>query len=154
MKKIRGTNRGIFKNKYLQTVEKQGLYKTIRRPFPPAFAPHCLKAICATALLTIQCHYVYRLKRKGCRAEADPSATPMHVYILKSHLDSTRHYTGSTTNIKKRLEEHNAGKSIHTAKYRPWSIKNAFWFDSPNKAIAFERYLKTGSGRAFTLRHF
>jgi hypothetical protein len=41
----------------------------------------------------------------------------------------------------------------HT-KYKPWKIKNVIWFDDAEKAIAFERYLKSRSGRAFAKRHF
>ncbi len=78
----------------------------------------------------------------------------MYVYILKSKYNPTRHYTGLTSNLKRRLQEHNTGKSTHTSKYRPWIIKNAIWFENPEKAAAFEKYLKTGSGRALAMNHF
>ena len=42
----------------------------------------------------------------------------------------------------------------HTAKFRPWRIKNAIAFDDCEKACAFEAYLKTHCGRAFAKRHF
>ena len=53
-----------------------------------------------------------------------------------------------------RLGCHNAGLSLHTAKYRPWKMVVAFEFPSEEQAARFEKYLKSGSGRAFTKRHF
>ena len=78
----------------------------------------------------------------------------MYVYTLKAEFSSEHYYVGSTANLKHRLEEHNSGKCSHISKYKPWKIKNAIWFDSPEKAFNFERYLKSGSGRAFAKKHF
>lgn len=75
-----------------------------------------------------------------------------YVYILKSEIED-QVYTGFTTNLEKRLKEHNSGKSIHTNKYRPWKIVAAIKFDSEQKAREFEKYLKTGSGIAFARKH-
>jgi predicted GIY-YIG superfamily endonuclease len=47
------------------------------------------------------------------------------------------------------LEKHNAGDVSHTAKFRPWRIQTAIAFTDRDRASQFERYLKTGSGRAF-----
>lgn len=77
----------------------------------------------------------------------------MYVYILKSEQAPTKHYTGLTTNIKARLKSHNQGQSPHTAKHRPWSLKNVIWFDTTEKAQSFEKYLKSGAGRAFAKKH-
>ena len=76
------------------------------------------------------------------------------VYILESISQLEHYYTGSTNNISKRLKKHNEGGCPHTAKLRPWQIKNYFDFDSKEKALKFERYLKSGSGREFAQRHF
>jgi len=77
-----------------------------------------------------------------------------YVYILVSidHLDT--HYVGRTENLKKRLAKHNKGDCSHTAKHRPWKIETATAFASLEKAVAFEKYLKSGSGREFSRRHF
>ena len=83
-----------------------------------------------------------------------PDLKKMYVYTLKTEPISEHYYVGITTNLKQRLEEHNAGKCLHTSKHKPWKIKNATWFDTPEKAYAFERYLKSGSGRAFSKKHF
>ena len=77
-----------------------------------------------------------------------------YVYILVSELDAENHYTGRTLNLANRLKEHNRGACPHTAKFRPWRIETAIAFASPAKAQAFEKYLKTGSGREFARRHF
>jgi putative endonuclease len=52
------------------------------------------------------------------------------------------------------VEQHNAGEVFHTAKFKPWRVKNYVAFDDQLKAYAFERYLKSGSGRAFAKKHF
>jgi len=77
----------------------------------------------------------------------------MYVYIIISQIDGRR-YIGKTKDLGKRLKEHNSGKSPHTSKYKPWEISIAIYFEDKNKADAFERYLKSGSGHAFAKRHF
>jgi predicted GIY-YIG superfamily endonuclease len=72
-----------------------------------------------------------------------------YVYILQSLTDSERFYTGITGDLKARLSAHNSGTVIHTAKYRPWHIKTYVAFTDESRGLAFERYLKSGSGRAF-----
>ena len=72
-----------------------------------------------------------------------------YVYILESERYDDRFYVGSTDDLGARLIKHNAGGVPHTSKYRPWRIKTAIAFTCPEKASAFERYLKTSSGRAF-----
>jgi predicted GIY-YIG superfamily endonuclease len=64
------------------------------------------------------------------------------------------HYVGYTIDIKKRLAKHNEGGSPHTSKNKPWKIKVAIAFEEKEKALAFEKYLKTHSGRALTKIHF
>jgi hypothetical protein len=46
--------------------------------------------------------------------------------------------------------DHNAGKSPHTAKYRPWQLIWYCAFAEKAPALAFEKYLKSHSGRVFT----
>jgi predicted GIY-YIG superfamily endonuclease len=76
-----------------------------------------------------------------------------YVYTLQSLFYPNEHYTGHTEDIRKRLAEHNAGKVPHTSKFTPWEIRSATAFKSKDRAVAFERYLKSGSGRAFLHRH-
>ena len=77
-----------------------------------------------------------------------------YVYILQSQGDPNRHYVGLTTDLRARLKKHNAGAVSHTSKFTPWLIESAVAFSDADKAHKFERYLKTGSGRAFACRHF
>jgi putative endonuclease len=76
-----------------------------------------------------------------------------YVYTLKSKI-ADQVYTGFTTNLDKRLKEHNSGKSVHTNKFRPWDMVTAIRFGDKQKARDFEKYLKTGSGIAFSRKHF
>jgi predicted GIY-YIG superfamily endonuclease len=78
----------------------------------------------------------------------------MYVYKLRSESDPAQIYTGLTRNVKERLNAHNAGQSPHTSKFTPWRLEFFVWFGDSGKAAAFERYLKSGSGRAFSSKHF
>jgi predicted GIY-YIG superfamily endonuclease len=77
-----------------------------------------------------------------------------YVYILQSINNPDKYYVGYTTNIKDRLIKHNEGGDKYTSKYKPWKIKNAISFIEKEKALAFEKYLKSHSGRAFAKKHF
>ncbi len=77
-----------------------------------------------------------------------------YVYILKSQKAPDRHYVGLTDDLKERLKKHNSGAVAHTSKFAPWIIETVIAFTDKSKATAFERYLKTGSGREFSRRHF
>ena len=70
------------------------------------------------------------------------------VYIIKSQKDG-KVYTGYTTDLQRRIREHNEGESGYTAGRGPWEL---IWYSAfPDKLMAekFERYLKGGSGYAF-----
>jgi putative endonuclease len=76
-----------------------------------------------------------------------------YVYLIESLSAQGERYLGMTSDLKQRLQEHNAGKSSHTSKFRPWKLKTYIAFTDRAKAGAFERYLKSGSGRAFARKH-
>ncbi len=70
------------------------------------------------------------------------------VYVLKSG-DSTPHfYVGLTSDVLARLADHNAGRCPHTARHRPWQLHVTIELPD-EQAVEFERYLKSGSDRAF-----
>ncbi|MBI2738863.1 MAG: GIY-YIG nuclease family protein [Rhodospirillales bacterium] len=73
----------------------------------------------------------------------------IYVYLLRSHAAPDQHYVGLTTDLKRRLADHNGGKSPHTSKFTPWRLVSYVAFSDQAKAAAFERYLKSGSGHAF-----
>ncbi len=77
-----------------------------------------------------------------------------YVYLLISQSHPKEKYIGCTTNLKQRLLDHNHGHSPHTAKFIPWKLVAYFAFPESTTAMAFEKYLKSGSGRAFAKRHF
>jgi predicted GIY-YIG superfamily endonuclease len=77
----------------------------------------------------------------------------MHYVYLIEGRNSAR-YVGCTKDLRVRLEQHNAGDSPHTAKFRPWKLIAYIAFSTESQAVAFEKYLKQGSGHAFAQRHF
>jgi predicted GIY-YIG superfamily endonuclease len=78
----------------------------------------------------------------------------VYVYVLVSERTPGHHYTGMTDDLGARLRVHNTGGCPHTSKARPWRLETAVAFRNREKAAAFERYLKSGSGREFARRHF
>ena len=75
--------------------------------------------------------------------------TMYYTYILSSEKNQVKKYYGFTTNLKKRIEYHNAGKVSSTKSFRPWKITFYAAFTNKESALAFKRYLKTASGKAF-----
>lgn len=76
-----------------------------------------------------------------------------YVYLIQSIICPDKKYIGHTDDLKERLETHNSGGSIHTKAYRPWKLVVCICFEDKLKATAFEKYLKSGSGRAFAKKH-
>lgn len=72
-----------------------------------------------------------------------------YVYILRSPSHPDQEYTGASRDLRQRIADHNAGKSSHTAMYRPWRLVWYCAFADKMPASAFEKYLKSHSGRAF-----
>jgi predicted GIY-YIG superfamily endonuclease len=90
-------------------------------------------------------------RHDGC--PRDRMALPKRfVYILRSGRDTGRYYTGVTSNMRARLAAHNAGECTHTIDGRPWELDVLIAFREQSRALAFERYLKSGSGVAFAKR--
>jgi putative endonuclease len=72
-----------------------------------------------------------------------------YVYMLQSINFPSQTYIGLTDDLRARLNAHNKGRSSHTDKYKPWQLMTYIAFSNEQKAIEFERYLKSASGRAF-----
>lgn len=72
-----------------------------------------------------------------------------YVYLIQSIHFPEERYIGHTDNLQERLETHNSGGSMYTKAHRPWKLVYFCWFENKYKAAAFEKYLKSGSGRAF-----
>ena len=79
----------------------------------------------------------------------------MHfVYIIRSIDYPDQIYVGHTGDLKTRLSQHNNGSTFHTEKYAPWEFIVYLGFKDKMKAIEFEKYLKSGSGRSFRDKRF
>ena len=76
------------------------------------------------------------------------------VYLLRSTPYPDHYYVGLTSDIATRLASHNSDGSQHTSALRPWELVVSLEFSSESSAVTFEKYLKSGSGRAFAKRHF
>jgi predicted GIY-YIG superfamily endonuclease len=72
-----------------------------------------------------------------------------YVYILRSVPYPDRYYVGATRDLRERIIKHNAHGVPHASKYAPWENKTYIAFADEKQAFAFERYLKSPSGRAF-----
>ena len=75
-----------------------------------------------------------------------------HVYILRC--SNGTWYTGCTNDLDDRLVRHSKGMVQYTSDKLPVECICAMGFQDKYKAFNFEKYLKTGSGRAFMRRHF
>ena len=74
------------------------------------------------------------------------------VYLLKCS-DGTI-YTGCTSNLETRLEAHKSGKVNYSSSRLPIDLNCYIAFKDKYKAYDFERYLKSGSGKAFSQKRF
>lgn len=81
----------------------------------------------------------------------NPQKEVWHVYILLC--SDTTHYTGCTSNINERLERHSKGQVEYTKSRLPVKLLFYATFADKYKAYNFEKYLKSGSGRAFANKH-
>ena len=82
------------------------------------------------------------------------SRSKRFVYVLRNEDDPPRFYVGLTSDVSGRVAAHNAGHCPHTAAHRPWQFHVVIGFADEPTALRVERYLKSGSGRAFAKRHF
>lgn len=71
-----------------------------------------------------------------------------HVYIIRS-LNKDQSYTGITSDLRKRIEQHNKGLTRSTKAYKPWELIHSEKYDSRKEAAKREKYLKSGKGREY-----
>lgn len=73
-----------------------------------------------------------------------------YTYILKSLKQLGAVYIGYTKDLKVRLVQHNDQKYLsYSKRFAPWAIESYFAFAYLDQAKDFEKYLKSGSGKAF-----
>jgi len=71
---------------------------------------------------------------------------PFCVYVLLSEKDGN-FYVGITTDLSRRLDEHNQGRNTSTASRRPFRLIHAELYASKEDALRRENYFKTTKGR-------
>ncbi len=69
-----------------------------------------------------------------------------YVYILQSLKRKNWLYKGSTSDLKRRVQEHNSSKNFSTAPYVPFKLIYYEAYFLKSDAEARERYLKTSMG--------
>jgi putative endonuclease len=69
-----------------------------------------------------------------------------YLYILQSE-KTGRYYIGVTSNVQRRLKEHNSGLVKSTAPYKPWELKRVEEFSDINSAYQRERFIKAKHSR-------
>jgi putative endonuclease len=74
------------------------------------------------------------------------------VYLLKCSDGTT--YTGCTSNLEQRLQAHYKGQVDYTKSRLPVELITYIAFTDKTKAFEFEKYLKSGSGKAFSNKRF
>lgn len=74
-----------------------------------------------------------------------------YVYILQC---KDGFYHGCTDNLKERLARHTKGYVPATKERLPVKLFSYTAFADKYRAFEFEKYLKSGSGRAFLKKHF
>lgn len=75
-----------------------------------------------------------------------------YVYFLE--LSNSNIYVGFSGNLKQRLKAHNNGQVLATTNFLPAKLKSYVAVETKEKAIALEKYFKTGSGKAVALKRF
>ena len=70
-----------------------------------------------------------------------------YVYILQSLKKPDWLYKGSTSDLKRRFKEHNAGKNFSTAPHAPFKLIFYEAYALKSDAEAREKYLKTSMGK-------
>jgi len=88
----------------------------------------------------------------GRQKRSQRYSTIYFVYIIRSTSNPDQVYVGFTENVEARLKKHNEGGNTSTAPYRPWKPIFYCAFEDKGRALAFETYLKSHSGKAFSAK--
>jgi putative endonuclease len=125
-------------------------------PGPPAFARSARYGSASHLVSEPTERGFHTSEGEGCPAGAffaEAGLSLKCVYILQSLQKPAHFYTVITDDLKARLSKHNSGAVTHTAKHRPWRAKSYVAFSDGARALAFAKYLKSGSGQAFAKTH-
>ena len=100
---------------------------------------------------------IYRTGDYGPGLAPEHVVTPdakRFVYVLQSVAQPSRQFVESAANVPMRLAAHNSGHSPLTASCRPWRLVAVVQFGTETEATRFEKFLKTGAGRALARDYF
>jgi predicted GIY-YIG superfamily endonuclease len=75
-----------------------------------------------------------------------------YVYFLE--LSNSNIYVGFSANLKQRVKTHSNAQVPATAGFLPVKLKSYVAVETKEKAMALEKYFKTGSGKAIALKRF
>jgi putative endonuclease len=91
---------------------------------------------------------VYKLAFEACPVKYCKNMKSYYVYVLRSKLDG-KFYTGFTSDLEKRIEEHNSGKVYSTSARVPFEIVYYEACICIDDAIHREKYLKSTYGKRY-----
>ena len=91
-------------------------------------------------------------KARSAHRPPECSSLFFYVYILKGH--DGKPYTGYTRDLDDRMSRHIRGSVPATKNRRPLELVSYIAFKDKYQAIEYEKYLKTGSGRAVLYKRF
>lgn len=137
----------------VQLVERFLAKEKVAGPSPVTRSNLRLRRLSSVALCVGRQKIQHLLLRRRLLRLARPSlkrSDMYYVYILRSIKYPRKLYKGYSTNLKKRLIDHNSGFCKYTSWYRPWKIIFYAVFIDKYTALRFEKYLKSGSGKSFT----
>ena len=86
------------------------------------------------------------------RAKADGIVGDV-LYVYTKKLDGSKNIRGAQSNMKKRLLEHNVGKSCFSSRYKPWKLIYKESFRTLTESINREKYLKSAAGRRWIKKY-
>lgn len=69
-----------------------------------------------------------------------------YVYLLSSK-SANKLYVGKSSDLRRRIEEHNTGQNMSTKAHRPWEVIFYEAYTNRDDANRREKYLKTTQGR-------
>ncbi|MFA6619069.1 MAG: GIY-YIG nuclease family protein [Candidatus Neomarinimicrobiota bacterium] len=74
-----------------------------------------------------------------------------YVYIIQSKI-TRNYYIGYTSDVQRRLDQHNQGKTRSTKAYKPWELVFTKGFESKRKARQIELKIKKMKSHKFIER--
>ena len=110
------------------------------------------KRFLSDGLASSSVRHSHELSGRSSKADAVRNIPEIH-YVNILRLSNNKYYVGCTIDLVERLARHQNGYVDSTKHHIPVELVFYSAFFDKYKAFEFEKYLKSGSGRAFTLKH-